>query len=130
MLADNSHHLLAAAKRRHNDAQQRAREAIRLAAARGEAVTPPAVATRAGVSRAFLYANPELIEAIHELRDRNRGAHATAGHKSTSETSTSLQRRLEAVTQRNKELRSENHDLRQRLEIAYGQLRAQDQGAK
>lgn len=130
MLADNSRYLLAAAQQRHDDAHQRAQEAIRAAAARGEAITATALANRAGVSRAFLYANPDLIEAIRELRSVNPGQRpqATPGRQIASEAS--LQRRLEALTQRKKELRSENQDLRQRLEIVHGQLRAQDQGAR
>jgi hypothetical protein len=72
MLADNSHYLLAAAQRRHDDARQRALEAIRIAAVRGEAVTATTLAARAGVSRAFLYANPALIEAIRELRSTSQ----------------------------------------------------------
>lgn len=43
-------------------------------------------------------------------------------------TEASVLRRLEAITERNKELRTENQELRRRLAIAHGQLRAQDQG--
>lgn len=39
MLADNSRHLVAAAHQRHDDAHQRAQEAIRVIAAGGNAVT-------------------------------------------------------------------------------------------
>lgn len=125
MLADNSHHLAAAAQRRHNDAHQRAQEAIRVAAARSEAITATTIAAQAGVSRAFLYANPDLIEAIRQLRDA--GQRPTAVPARQRATGTSLLRRLEALAQRNKELRVENHDLRRRLEIAHGELRAQRQ---
>lgn len=129
MLADNSHHLITAARRRHDDAHQRANEAIRVAAARGEAVSATAMALRAGVSRAFLYANPEFIEAIRELGNGGHTPqrHAVPGRENATEAS--LQRRLEALAQRNRELRSENQDLRRRLEVAHGQLRA-DQGAR
>ena len=44
MLADNSHHLAAAARQRHNDAHQRTQEVIRVTAARGDAVTVTGVA--------------------------------------------------------------------------------------
>lgn len=123
MLADNSHHLVAAAQRRHDDAHQRAQEAIRVAAGRGEAVTATTLAARAGVSRAFLYANPALIEAIRQLRDTGKRPGATPALQRASDAS--LLRRLEALTQRNKELRTEVNDLRRRLEITHGQLRAQ-----
>lgn len=128
MLADNSHHLAAAAQRRHDDAHQRAQDAIRVAAGLGEAVTATTLATRAGVSRAFLYANPDLIEAIRQLRATGERPSAAPARQRASEAS--LLRRLEALTQRNKELRTENQDLRRRLEITHGQLRAQDQGMR
>lgn len=125
MLADNSHHLVAAAQRRHDEAHQRAQEAIRVAAGRGEALSATTLAARAGVSRAFLYANPALIEAVRELRSTGQRPGVLPARQRASDAS--LMRRLEALTHRNKELRTENHDLRRRLEIAYGQLRAQDQ---
>ncbi len=125
MLVDNSRHLVAAAQQRHDDAHQRAQEAIRVAAARGDAVTATSVAARAGVSRAFLYANPDLIEAIRQLGDSGERPGAAPARQRASEAS--LLHRLEALTGRNKELRTENQDLRRRLEIAHGQLRAQDQ---
>lgn len=127
MLADNSHHLVAAAQRRHDDAHQRAQEAIRVAAGRGEALSATTLAARAGVSRAFLYANPELIDAIRELRSTGQRPGVVPARQRP--TDVSLLRRLEALTQRNKELRLENHDLRRRLEVAHGQLRAAGQAA-
>lgn len=128
MLADNSHHLVAAAQQRHDDTHQRAHEAIRVAAARGDAVTATGLATRAGVSRAFLYANPDLIEAIRQLRNVGVRPGAVPARQRASEAS--LLHRLEALTERNKELRTENGDLRRRLEITHGQLRAQDQATR
>ena len=86
------------------------------------------VAARAGVSRAFLSANPDPIEAIQQLRNTSERPGAAPARQRASEAS--LLRRLEALTQRNKELRTENHDLRRRLEITHGQLRAQDQATR
>lgn len=128
MLADNSRHLVAAAHQRHDDAHQRAQEAIRVIAAGGNAVTATGVAARAGVSRAFLYANPDLIEAIRQLRDTSERPGAAPARQRASEAS--LLHRLATLTERNKELRSENQDLRRRLEITHGQLRAQDQATR
>ncbi|HEX8510363.1 MAG TPA: DUF6262 family protein [Propionibacteriaceae bacterium] len=125
MLADNSRHLVAAAQRRHDDAHQRAQEAIRVAAGRGEALSATTLANRAGVSRSFLYANPDLIEAIRELRRNGQRPNGVPARQGA--TDASLLRRLEALTERNKELRIENQDLRRRLEISHGRLRAQDQ---
>ncbi len=128
MLADNSHHLVAAAQRRHDDACQRAQEAIRVAAARGEAVTASTLAARAAVSRAFLYAHPDLIEAIRQLRDTGQQPAVVPARQRASEAS--LLHRLGTLAQRNKQLRTENQNLRRRLEIAHGQLRAQDQAIR
>ena len=127
MLADNSHHLAAATQRRHDDAHQRAQEAIRVAAMRGEAVTASTLASRAGVSRAFLYAHPDLIDAIRELRSSGRRADTAPTRQRATETS--LLRRIEVLHKRNKELRSENQDLRRRLEIAHGELRVRAEWA-
>ena len=70
----------------------------------------------------------DLADLFTWLRYPGQRPQATPGRQSASEAS--LQRRLEALTQRNKELRSENQDLRRRLEIVHGQLRAQDQGGR
>ena len=88
-------------------------------------MTATTLAARAGVSRGFLYANPDLIEAIRQLGSTGERPGTAPARQRASETS--LMRRLEALTQRHKELRAENHDLRRRLEVAHGQLRAQDQ---
>lgn len=120
MLADNSHHLIEAGKRRHDDARRRAQDAIRAAATRGEALPVSALAVRAGVSRAFLYSNPDLIDAIRQVP--GTGDHQGVLPTRQRATEASLLSRLEALTQRNKALRTENHDLRQRLEIVHGEL--------
>lgn len=87
MLADNSHHLAVAAQRRHDDAHQRAEDAIRVAAARGEAVPVVTLAARAGVSRAFLYANLDLIEAIRQLRSNGEPVDAIPARQRATEAS-------------------------------------------
>lgn len=126
MLADNSHHLIEAAQRRHDDAHRRAHDAIRAAASRGETVPVTTLAARARVSRAFLYANADLIDAIRQLRSSGERAGGIPKRQRASESS--LLRRVEALNQRNKELRTENQDLRQRLELAHGRLRDLTQG--
>lgn len=99
-----------------------------MAGSRGEAVSAATLAARAGVSRAFLYANTDLIEAIRQLRSSGERTGAIPKRQRASESS--LLRRVEALNQRNKELRTENQDLRRRLEIAHGNLCAQDQVTK
>ncbi len=121
MTADNSHHLLAAAARRHADAYQRAQETIRAAHAVGQRVSVSALAARAGVSRAFLYAHPDLADAARQVASQATPAPGLTRVERSTEAS--LRTKLDALTQRNKKLRHENSDLRRRLEIAHGQLR-------
>lgn len=121
MTVDNSHHLVIAAQRRHADAHQRAQETIRAAHAAGQRVSVSALAAQAGVSRAFLYAHPDLADAARDVASRATPAPGLTRVERSSEAS--LRTKLDALTQRNKELRIENADLRRRLEIAYGQLR-------
>lgn len=122
MAVDNRHHLVAAAQRRHDDAHQRAQETIRAAHAAGKRVSVSALAAQAGVSRAFLYAHPDLADAARHVASQ---APPTAGlSRVERSTEASLRAKLDALTQRNKELRQENSELRRRLEIAHGQLRS------
>ncbi len=121
MTTDNSHHLIAAAQRRHAEAHQRAQETIRTAHATGQRVSVSALAAQAGVSRAFLYAHPDLADAARHIASSAPPAPVLTRLERPTEAS--LRTKLEALTQRNKELRHENNDLRRRLEIAHGQLR-------
>lgn len=123
MHADNSTHLIAAAQRRHEDARQRAVHAILTAQSKGHRLSVSALATTAGVSRSFLYANPDLLAALAALRPGLPDRHPTTG---TSATHKSLISRIAALTEKNKALRTENGDLRHRREAAHGALR--DQG--
>ncbi len=123
MLADNSHHLIEAARRRHSEAYQRVEDTIRTAHAAGETLSVTAVSTRAGVSRAFVYAQPELADAARKLAP-SRTSHLD-GQRSERASDASQRTKMAAVTQRNKELRQENQDLRRRLEAAHGRLRDQ-----
>lgn len=119
MHADNSAHLVDAARRRHEEARQRAVHAIRTAQSKGHRLTVSALATAAGVSRSFLYANPDLLQALQNLRPEPVARTAGSGPA----THASLLSRLAALTDKNKTLRAENADLRRRLEAAHGALR-------
>lgn len=121
MTVDNSHHLVAAARRRHGDEHQRAQETIRAAHAAGKRVSVSALAAQAGVSRAFLYAHPDLADAARHVASQAPPAPGLTRVERSSEAS--LRTKLDALSQRNKELRQENSDLRRRLEMAHGQLR-------
>jgi Family of unknown function (DUF6262) len=124
MHADNTTHLIAAASRRHELARSKAIRAIRELDAAGATVTFESVARAAGVSRSWLYTQPDIRDEVLRLRDLGRRAPWTsvpAHHRSSD---ASLLRRLEAVTARNRELAQDNQRLRHQLARALGELRA------
>ena len=70
MQADNSHHLIAAARRRSVATQRRAVAAVRRLDTAGTTITFDAVSREAGVSRSWLYNQPDLRAEIERLRQR------------------------------------------------------------
>jgi len=66
MRSDNSHHLVAAAQRRHDDTLERARRALHELRETGQRHTITEIAA-AAVSRSWLYAQSELRDELHQL---------------------------------------------------------------
>ncbi len=125
MRADNSAHIIAAARRRSDDARRRAVTALRRLDADGQPVTFSTVASAAGVSRSWLYAQDDLREQIGRLRTRQQQAPSSPPVPDRQRaTPASLLRRLEAATVRIRVLESENRQLRDALERALGEQRA------
>jgi hypothetical protein len=124
MRADNSRHIIAAAKRRGEYTRAKAIQALRTLDARGEPVTFQTVAQHAGVSRSWLYAQPDLRAEIDRLRTCNRRAPASPVPARQRASDASLLRRLEAAQQRVRQLTQENRQLRDHLAQALGQQRA------
>ena len=146
MRADNSIHLVTAAQQRHeltrakaiapmheldptaavrrrsDDARRRAVTALRSLDADGQPVTFSTVASAAGVSRSWLYTQPDIKDEIHRLRLQDRGPTAPipSPQRASDE---SLRRRLEISNRRNRELADENQRLRRQLANVLGQLR-------
>ncbi|MGN2636533.1 DUF6262 family protein [Nocardia takedensis] len=118
--ADNTRHLLEATQRRREDARRRAEAAI-TSAARHEsrAVTVAGIAKTAGVSRSWLYTQPDLVDAIDALRRRE-----TVNSNTNRASAESLRTRLEASDKRNKQLRRQITQLTEQLEVAYGEIRS------
>jgi len=124
MRADNTAHLITAASRRHELARSKAIRAVRELDAAGATVTFESVARAAGVSRSWLYTQPDIRDEVLRLRDLSRRAPGTsvpAHHRSSD---ASLLRRLEAATARNRELAQDNQRLRHQLAQVLGELRA------
>ena len=125
MRADNSAHIIAAARRRSDDARRRAVTALRRLDADGQPVTFSTVASAAGVSRSWLYAQDDLREQIGRLRTRQQQAPSSPPVPDRQRaTPASLLRRLEAATVRIRVLESENRELRDAFERALGEQRA------
>jgi hypothetical protein len=126
MRADNTHHVVAAARRRAEQTRQRAVTALRRMDDAGQRVTFDAVAREAGVSRSWLYSQDDLRAEIDRIRRRQDPAQmATASVPDRQRASeASLLRRLEAATSRIKGLEEENRQLRDALARALGQERA------
>lgn len=121
--ADNTHHVVEAATRRSLDARRRVQSALQAALDAGEQVTVARLATTAGVSRAYLYSQTDLLGALRELQLANDGRPPGVPTSQRAST-TSLIARIDTLTSRNKALREENRQLRRRLEAVHGQLRS------
>jgi hypothetical protein len=88
----------------------------------GTPVTFTGVARAAGVSRSWLYTQPDISSQIRRLRKNTDGAGAVpAGQRTTD---ASLRARLTAALDRNKQLAEENARLRRQLARALGDQRA------
>jgi len=124
MRADNSHHVIAAARRRSQATQRRAAAALRRMDSAGAAVTFDSVAREAAVSRAWLYAQPDLRAEIERLRRRRTPVAAPSVPDRQRASDASLRQRLETAVARNRQLETDNRQLRNALAEALGENRA------
>lgn len=125
MPADNSHHVIAAARRRAERTRQLAIAALRRMDATGQRITFDAVAREAGVSRSWLYAQDDLRAQIERLRQRHRAVPpALTPPERQRASASSLLRRLEAATARIRRLEADNQQLHDALAQALGERRA------
>jgi hypothetical protein len=124
MRADNSHHIVAAARNRHEYTRAKAIQALREIDAAGTAVTFDAIARTAGVSRSWLYSQQDLRAEIERLRAAGRRSRDSPIPARQRASDASLRQRLEAANERNRQLAEENRQLRQQLARALGDLRA------
>jgi transposase-like protein len=123
MRADNSLHVIEAARRRSGDTRKRAVAALRRMDNAGTLVTFDAVAREAGVSRSWLYKQPDLRAEIERLRERQRPAPSRRLPDRQRASDASLLRRLEVATARIRTLEADNRQLREALAIALGERR-------
>lgn len=123
MRADNSHHLVAAARRRSGTTRDKATRALDRLVRDRQQVTFDTVARAAAVSRAWLYADPELRARIGQLRATSPPAPPSRPAAAVRASDASLLRRLELAQQSQRRLRADNDRLRRDLAAALGLLR-------
>jgi hypothetical protein len=102
----------------------RAEQALRELDRDGQPITFRGVATAAGVSRSWLYRQPELRTAVERLRARQSASTGTQVPAAQRASDESRQRRLEALHDHNTRLRAENAQLREHVARLLGERRA------
>jgi Family of unknown function (DUF6262) len=120
---DTASALAAAAARRHELTRAKAIQALRELDRAGKTVTFAAVASAAGISRSWLYTQPDIRDQIQQLRATCNGKPGGAIPAGQRATDASLRARLTAALQRNQALVEENARLRRQLAHALGVAR-------
>ena len=117
--------LAEAASRRHELTRSKAIQALRELDRAGTPVTFAAVGRAAGVSRSWLYTQPDISIQIRRLR-KSTDCAGGAGVIPAAQRATdaSLRSRLAAALDRNKQLADENAMLRRQLARALGEQRS------
>jgi len=128
--ADNTRHIIAAARQRRELTRAKAIQALRTLDASGAPVTFETVAQAAAVSRSWLYAQPDIRAEIERLRAVHHRAPTTSVPARQRASEASLLRRLEAASHRNRQLAAENRRLREQLALALGEARNSDEARK
>lgn len=119
--ADNTVHLRRAAADRRAAATRRTIATIEDFDRIGASVTVAGVASAAGVSRSWLYDQPDLLAAALRLRERiSNATQVPAAQRATDE---SLRQRLDATRAEIERLRTENASLHDQLARALGEQR-------
>lgn len=124
MRPDNTAPLIDAARRRHELTRAKAIRALRELDHAGTPVTFQTLGRAAGVSRSWLYAQPDIRAEIERLRDTTQRAPSPPVPASQRATQASLLRRLAEASNRNRQLAQENSRLRRQLAHALGDQRA------
>lgn len=123
MRRDHRAHLADTARRRHELTRAKVVQALRELDRAGTVVTFEKVARDAGVSRSWLYTEPDIRAEVERLRDATRRTTTTQVPVSQRASDASLRARLEAVLERNRKLTEENQRLRRQLAQALGEGR-------
>ncbi len=121
-MPDRIERLRAAAQARHDDTLRRAQTTLRSLARRSEPITIRGVATAAGVSRSWLYRQPQLLAEIDQLRQTRptRGPSVPASQRASID---SLRQQLHTYRDELARLRAENKALTEQLARHLGDAR-------
>jgi hypothetical protein len=121
-MPDRLEALRQAAQARHDRTLRRAQTALCTLARRGEPITVRGVATAAGVSRSWLYQQPQLLADIDRLRQPRRDRRRPNVPAQQRATIDSLRQQIrtyrEEITQLRAEIASLNEQLAHRLGAA------------
>lgn len=123
MRSDNSIHLKAAARQRHEQTLVKAIAALHDLDQTGAPISFAAVAEHAGVSRSWLYTQTDLKDEIHRIRALREPRPAATSTRQEPASDASLRNRLSLAHQRIRELDDENRRLRDQIAHLHGQLR-------
>jgi len=121
--ADNTAFIVKAAQDRRATALRRAGEALRHLDRSGGPVNFRAVAEAAGVSRSWLYREPNLRAEVERLRSDCPPCTSAAPPTAQRASAESLQHRLEAALEQVASLRQENRQLREQVARLFGEQR-------
>jgi len=128
MRADNSQHLIAAARRRSQATRRRAIAALRRMDDAGAVINFDTVARAASVSRSWLYNQPDLREQVERLRRPRTAASRRTPPERQRATDASLLARLDIASARIQDLEADTKRLRRALAEALGQRRTSPNG--
>jgi Family of unknown function (DUF6262) len=114
-----------AAARRHELTRAKTVQALRELDRAGDPVTFAGVAQAAGVSRSWLYTQPDIRDQIRRMREKTDSAGFAGAIPAVQRaTDASLRARLAAALDRNKQLADDNARLRRQLARALGDQRS------
>jgi hypothetical protein len=118
--------LVEAAARRHELTRAKAVQALRELDRAGTPVTFAGVAQAAGISRSWLYTQPDISSQIRRLRQETDAAGSAGGIPAAQRaTDPSLRARLATALERNRQLADDNARLRRQLARALGDQRSE-----
>ena len=121
--SDNSRHLIAAVQRRREDTLERARRTLHELHETGQRHTVTEIAAHAGVSRSWLYAQPDLRDELRQLAAPLKTATLPPAQVDRA-SDASLRQRLALALERIREPNYENSQLRSQIAHLHGKLRA------